>query len=805
MGFLGKILGTTSDFKASGTDLGNPTNDAQIQRSYGDVNQALGAQRSFVDALAAQGGLGNQSNVFAQQQALANQLGQQAQGQGPNPAMAQLSNSTGQNIANQASLMAGQRGASANAGLLARQAGMQGAATQQQAVGQGAAMQAQQQIAAQQALQAQQAQMAGMANTQVSNQAQGLGALNQGQQSQQQNLLNAQAQRNNAGVGLQSNLNSVNAGVASANAANNAGIVGGLIGGAGSAISASMGVPAAAHGGMIGTADTEPRSHAARFLSGYSDGGAVMGKAKVAGDSSKNDVVPAILSPGEIVIPRSVLASKDPVAAAAEFVKKTLARHSSGKAKDHFDDGGEVFSPDEVDDIKASGQGPMPDAPAASAFAPPPFLAANPDQQAQTYMPENPIKNMVISGRGEMGAQQGGGAMSSPMQASSDMAAPDSFDMQKNAVLGEANAMGAAGKREAAINANTVEQLGMAQKKADEEYQGWQQQRQHLLDDYGNGKVDPNRFLGSMSTPQKVGTAIGLILGGIGGGLTHQENPALKFINQQIDNDIKAQESDLSKKHNLLSANLQQFGEMKAAQAMTRANLLDMAALKLKQEAASSQDPLAKAHAQTAIASLNAQAEQAMAPLKKAALLRQLGSSGQVPPDQLISLVPEKDQPKAREELSRAQEVSDRKSATMDAFDTVSKASTLAYKVGHPRRAWSGAQENQLNGAIAELNKALTGRFNNEENKQLYKQFVPKMSDTDEDIALKRKQLEKYSSMTAGFPTLMQHGIDPQKFQSTTTDSYTKLDPQKKSWVDWAQKNPNDPKAQVVLQKLGIR
>lgn len=110
-------------------------------------------------AMNAQAGYNNAQGLQAQQQALANQLGAQAQGQGPNPALAQLNQTTGQNIANQAALMASQRGSSANPGMIARQAAQQGAATQQQAAGQAATLSAQQQLAAEGALQNQQQNM----------------------------------------------------------------------------------------------------------------------------------------------------------------------------------------------------------------------------------------------------------------------------------------------------------------------------------------------------------------------------------------------------------------------------------------------------------------------------------------------------------------------------------------------------------------------------------------------------------------------------------------------------------------------
>jgi hypothetical protein len=125
---------------------------------------------------------------------------------------------TGQNVANQAALMAGQRGAAGNVGLMARQAAQQGAATEQTAAGQAAQTQAAQQIAAQQNL----------ANLATQQQSQATGAvtnLNQAQQNEQNILQGANTAYNNAAVGMQSNINNTNAQTAAANANTNANIV----------------------------------------------------------------------------------------------------------------------------------------------------------------------------------------------------------------------------------------------------------------------------------------------------------------------------------------------------------------------------------------------------------------------------------------------------------------------------------------------------------------------------------------------------------------------------------------------------
>lgn len=187
VGGIGSLLGNSGSAPVTNPAL----SPDQLAGANSAVSHAAGNQQQLVNALGQVGGIQNQQQVYGQQQALASQLQAMSQGAGPNPALAQLNQTTGQNVANQAALMAGQRGAGANAGLIARQAAQQGAATQQQAVGQVASLRAQQQLAAIGALQQQQGMLGGLANQQVSNQMQAQSNLNSLDLAQQQNLLNA--------------------------------------------------------------------------------------------------------------------------------------------------------------------------------------------------------------------------------------------------------------------------------------------------------------------------------------------------------------------------------------------------------------------------------------------------------------------------------------------------------------------------------------------------------------------------------------------------------------------------------------
>ncbi len=294
--------------------------EAQAQQSYGNTQGGLDQQLAFIHALQAQNGIQNQSDVYGQ-------LGQIAQGAGPNPAQAMLANSTGANVANQAALMAGQRGAGANPALIARQAAMQGGALQQQAAGQGAAMQAQQQLAAIDA-------MGGIAGQQVGQQATALQGYQQGALGQQQSVYGAIGNQNNTSVAAADSQNRANSEAQKSRGA----VIGSLINAAGgvAAKAATGGAAPAAHGGVVnqGQIGSNPPASGPQSMLGralMAGGGAVVpGKVKHE-DNLKNDKVSAMLSPGEIVIPVSIAQGKDPAGESAKFVAAIMSKRRHGK------------------------------------------------------------------------------------------------------------------------------------------------------------------------------------------------------------------------------------------------------------------------------------------------------------------------------------------------------------------------------------------------------------------------------------------------------------------------------------------
>lgn len=215
-GGISQTLGTANNFNAGSASITPGTNQGQLDNSYGQAQSGLGHLNAVTGALSPQ----IQQGVDQQSQ-LAQQFSDQANGIGPNVALTQLNQATSQNTANQAALMAGQRGAGQNAGLIARQAAQQGAANQQNAAGQAATLGAQQQIAAQQNL-------ANLSSNQIAQGNQAATNYEGAVQGEQNILQNANSSANNAAVGMQSNVNNTMGQAAMGNQNVNTGIASGL-------------------------------------------------------------------------------------------------------------------------------------------------------------------------------------------------------------------------------------------------------------------------------------------------------------------------------------------------------------------------------------------------------------------------------------------------------------------------------------------------------------------------------------------------------------------------------------------------
>lgn len=380
IGGIGSLISSSSSTPQM-PNITDPVTGAQITDANGNVVANEQQIATYNNTLMAQNGAQNQTDVY-------NKEGQIAAGTGPNPALAQLNQTTGTNVANQAALMAGQRGATSNVGLLARQAAQQGATTQQQAVGQAATTESQQQL---NALSAQ----AGIAGQQVAETQTGLGqgattALgNQGQ------VLGAAGTFNTNITGGTGSVNSANTPTNVGNQQEGYGLANGALSGAGTAlikgsapttpapapgiptsngpnlgVNTNFGTPSFSYkGGEIHGRDRMAKgghpSFVAQFLHGQvtpkmASGGKVPaivsakevylnpnqvkevvergadpmkighhfpGKDKVKHDSLKNDVIKTELDEGGVVLPIHITTHKNASHLGRKFVERTMAKH----------------------------------------------------------------------------------------------------------------------------------------------------------------------------------------------------------------------------------------------------------------------------------------------------------------------------------------------------------------------------------------------------------------------------------------------------------------------------------------------
>lgn len=796
MSFIGNMFNSEqgAGFQAKGADIQKPITTAQAETANTIASNAVNNVMDYNNLLQRNNYIGQQDNVFTQQQRLADMLTQQAAGGGPNPALAQLAQATAANTANQAALMAGQRGSGANAGLIARQAAMQGSANQQQMAGQAAVMQAQQQLAAQQMLAQQQSQMQASTMGMINNQ---MNAANMGQQGSlqyQNNILGGIASQNNAVVGNQANVNSTNASMAQANMGSQDKLLGGVMKGAGGALGLNQ-------GGSVPC---------------YNEGGAatVPGQAQVQGDHPVNDTVPAMLSPGEIVIPRSIVMSENAPELAARFVQlelekqhlssggfvqdtnrmadgdrqgepgrqRQLVRHINSPTASEQDrrrkvspkgssayrnslatmpsgmnyaDGGTVEDQGffKFDPTASNFWKPNPNAKPLMSFTPSGLGGLLPEdkipkkQEAKpSVMPEEVAPTNYALPQSEP---------SMPMANMSSSALGSMNSRYRQGVQQEAAAMGQQGQIEAQAADAYMNEINTINADTQQKIAANMAQRQQLMKDYNDGKVDPKRLWNSKTDLGRISTAIGVLLGGIGSGMAGGDNPALTYLQKQIDADIDAQKAELGKKENLLTALQQEYGDINTAAQMARVIKMDQYKLMIDKAASQTKDPIAKARALQLSAKFDAENAATIQTIAQRQAVMGAAKSGRLSPEQQIQFLPKEQQEQARKALAEYAQIEATKKSINDSLEAQYSLQSTGNRLFSPistgkqldaQRLAPFVVGKEVFGSLASeereifKNAAEVGYLDSSKDKDTRKQVMSKM--LDPKAAAARKTLE---------------------------------------------------------------
>lgn len=364
---------------------------------------------------------------------------------------------------------------------------------------------------------------------------------------------------------------------------------------------------------------------------------------------------------------------------------------------------------------------------------------------------EVPVARAPVSNY-SLGPSKPGGEFMFPQMNADDMLAGNA--MQQRGVMNEAAAQGKLAqaqqplyKTEAEFQENLMKNVQANTMKNDAEIRG-------IIDDYKNGHIDPNHYINSMGAGSKTATAIGLLLGGMGGGLTHQENPALKLLQQNIENDVNAQKFDSERKQNVYTALQKQFGNNIDASKMLGALSAQHTATRIQEEAAKIGTPLAVARAQQIVGPLMQQAQQMKLEVgMRQAALGQI-KAGVPTPAVIPFLVPQHAQKQATDAYSSIDETNKIQGNLQGAFNDI-----------HGKFMNGVLSPNDVESAktafAGPISKASAGRFTEYDAKVQMNAFLPKPTDSKQTVINKQKRMGQFfDEMRAPHATyLRQYGI----------------------------------------------
>ena len=265
------------------------------------------------------------------------------------------------------------------------------------------------------------------------------------------------------------------------------------------------------------------------------------------------------------------------------------AQELIGKLKKHqgFADGGDVEAPEAPQDQTPQADFDPANLPNSSSMS-----QMAPDQAQPEAMPQAP--GPMISGNAEIAATPEAPQMpmSAPSAIAPNLQGPlneaksnleSSLAQQQQISQKEAKDIGEASEDLQQLpTANEINEAGKAQDAAFQK---------HFSD---LPPIDQNRVWNNKSVPAKIAASIGLVLSGIGSGLTGQSNMAMDMIHKQIQNDIESQKNEQGKAMNLWQMNRQAMGNDQLANMRTENQLLSAVKVKSMQAAAQMQSPLAQ-------------------------------------------------------------------------------------------------------------------------------------------------------------------------------------------------------------------
>lgn len=323
-----------------------------------------------------------------------------------------------------------------------------------------------------------------------------------------------------------------------------------------------------------------------------------------------------------------------------------------------------------------------------------------------------------------------------------------------------------------------------------------------LMKQYMDKQIDPNRLFHNASTGSKITAAIGLMLGGIGSGLTGKSNAAIDFMNTAIGHDIDAQKQDQSKAMNLWKMNREHMQDDMQASLATQNQYLSAVQAKVALGASKTQNADAHLRASQMVNQIEQQKIQnrrQLGVLQTAAA----GGASSNPGAIVGSLIqnPE-DQKSAFKELQENQGVESLRQMWKNSYDD------LKDKALHGAAFDRSDRQSAVNIISGKIQKLAEGRYNKDAADNLAEAMLPghgftgwEPQETTDKKFIRGNQF--FDTERTPSPTLGKYGINPDTLIQGSNPT-ARMNHQQQIIYNAAIANPNDPNSIPALRKLGV-
>lgn len=434
-------------------------------------------------------------------------------------------------------------------------------------------------------------------------------------------------------------------------------------------------------------------------------------------------------------------------------------------------------------------------------------------------VPEGPQPSLNPSQDISGSLTQPQGIAPQPQAPASSIADPSSmlqkgYNQSLAGINATAKAQGDLGNEQATIFQQQQEATAQLQSQYKQDYDALDMERQHLVADIQDGHVSPEKFWDNHS---KIATGIGMILAGFNP--TNSPNAAINFLKAQMEQNLEAQKANLSSKQSLLSANLQQFGNMRQAMDMTRVMQADVVKNQLESAAAKATSPLAKAAALKAAGEINAAYAPLFQKVATQASMAKLTSGANQDPSKLPALI----DAIAVQDPDRAKEMRGRLVPGLGLTNDLEGAKGLREMQATVKTVRSGIQRLReitkqtgksmsptLRSEADSLRTQLIGRLRvpitgpgamSEGERELLMQAIPSATDM---FSLDSKTLKKLDTLEKGVVGNYRNMAVANGLTVPEQAATQGADPKRAQAEAWLKANPNHPQAAARRKLLGL-